>query len=106
MYLAYTLRSKRFQDEMVRDAGGTAIKHIYITRISKMRVPVPAIEEQMRICRELEHIESTLEGKQEILARSILLLGEYRTALISAAVTGQIDVRTYRKEPEAAMEAP
>jgi type I restriction enzyme S subunit len=31
-------------------------------------------------------------------------LREYRTALISAAVTGQIDIRTYRKEPEAVLE--
>jgi type I restriction enzyme S subunit len=31
-------------------------------------------------------------------------LREYRAGLISAAVTGQIDVRTYRKEPEAVLE--
>jgi type I restriction enzyme, S subunit len=34
----------------------------------------------------------------------IAKLREYRTALISAAVTGQIDVRTYCREPEAILE--
>ena len=40
----------------------------------------------------------------EGLRRMVDSLREYRTALISAAVTGQIDVRTYRREPEAVLE--
>ena len=32
-------------------------------------------------------------------------LKEYRSALITAAVTGQIDVRTYRRDPEEVLEA-
>jgi hypothetical protein len=37
-------------------------------------------------------------AKEKLLSRSINSLGAYRMALVTAAVTGQIDVRQYGKE--------
>jgi type I restriction enzyme S subunit len=56
-------------------------------------LPVPPVEEQRQI---LSLIESQGQGVDSLLAeaqRAIDLLQDRRTALISAAVTGQIDVR-------------
>ena len=39
------------------------------------------------------------------IGEAIERLHEYRAALITAAVTGQIDVRTYRRDPEEVLEA-
>lgn len=54
---------------------------------------LPPMEEQLRI---VEHIENEV-GQIDTLADEVRAgldhLQEYRTALISAAVTGQIDVR-------------
>lgn len=53
----------------------------------------PTLEEQKRI---LEHIRSNVEYMDaliEVASRAIARLTEYRTALITAATTGKIDVR-------------
>ena len=74
-------------------------KNIYLDEVKNMVVTVPPDEEQLAI---VEHIENnaitfdSLIGKAE---KAIGLMQERRTALISAAVTGKIDVRNW-KAPE------
>lgn len=61
--------------------------------LSALRVPLPPLEEQSRIC---NYLEVRLEEFDTLAAeaqRAVDLLQERRSALISAAVTGQIDVR-------------
>lgn len=61
--------------------------------LSSMRIPLPPIEDQEAIS---SHLESRLNEFDTLTAeaqRAIDLLQERRMALISAAVTGQIDVR-------------
>ena len=64
-------------------------------------LPLPPIDEQRAIGafldREMERIDSLAEKMRLIIER----LGEYRTALITAAVTGKIDVRASLESPEA-----
>ena len=56
-------------------------------------LPLPPIEEQRAIAafldRETERIDALVAKTRLLIER----LGEYRTALITAAVTGKIDVR-------------
>jgi type I restriction enzyme S subunit len=54
---------------------------------------VPPIGEQKDIERHLQSYASTFDALSAEAQRAIDLLQERRTALISAAVTGQIDVR-------------
>ena len=59
-----------------------------------MLVPVPPVQEQHRIAVYLSEQTSRIDG---LIAESeglIALSQERRAALITAAVTGQIDVRT------------
>ena len=57
----------------------------------KEKIPVPPIEEQLKIAKLVEK-----ERKLKLAVdKSINLLKEHRTALITAAVTGQIDLREY-----------
>ena len=61
--------------------------------LSALRVPLPPLEEQLQIC---EYLGDRLKEFDTLTAeaqRAIDFLQERRTALISAAVTGQIDVR-------------
>jgi type I restriction enzyme S subunit len=63
-------------------------------------VTCPPLEEQTEIVGRLEKGIRGLEGlMQESMAAAALLL-ERRSALISAAVTGQIDVRGLATEEE------
>jgi len=92
-FLATALLGSVYQEKMIFDAGGTTIKHIYISRLSKMLLAVPPIKEQYDI---LKYLNYEVQASDQLIAesqRAIDLLKERRSALISAAVTGKIDVR-------------
>ena len=61
--------------------------------IKKFKVVVPPIKEQREIVSFLESNLKKYDNLKEETLQSIELLKEHRTALISAAVTGKIDVR-------------
>lgn len=61
--------------------------------IGSLRIPLPPVEEQRQIAAYLIEQERRITESVELLRRHTGMLLEYRTALISAAVTGQIDVR-------------
>ena len=61
--------------------------------ILELEIAVPAIEEQHAIVATLARETSKLDSLTAEAQRAIGLLQERRTALISAAVTGKIDVR-------------
>ena len=93
-YLLFVFRS--MGNEFARLKYGSTHNTIYMPDIMGLRFALPRIEEQVKI---LEFIDCQLNGHDALLAsakRSIELLNERRTALISAAVTGQIDVRGFK----------
>jgi type I restriction enzyme, S subunit len=96
-FLANILLSRRYQDRMVFEAGGTTIKHIYITRLQKMPFPVPTLDDQRAINARIDATRQRVGLLGDKITASIDRLKEYRSALITAAVTGQIDVTTYAK---------
>ena len=63
--------------------------------IGDIKVPVPPLAEQIAIAGYLESLASDFDILTTEAQRAIDLLQERRTALISAAVTGQIDVREF-----------
>lgn len=69
--------------------------------IGAIEVPLPPREELCAILDALESQLGQIDGLQDVARNSLSLLQERRSALIAAAVTGQIDVRG-AVEPEAA----
>ncbi len=67
-----------------------------VEALGNLRIPAPSIEEQNRIADYLIIEASKWESLIETAVQSIALLQERRSALISEAVTGQIDVRNYK----------
>lgn len=61
--------------------------------VRKIRIAAPPIEEQKAIADFIENETGKLDRLIHEASRSMELLQERRTALISAAVTGKIDVR-------------
>ncbi|MFZ2281208.1 MAG: restriction endonuclease subunit S [Prosthecobacter sp.] len=75
-------------------AGGTAtIPHLTGEQLRRYRFPCPPVEEQRQIVKFLDFEAQKYDALMGEAQRAIDLLQERRTALISAAVTGQIDVR-------------
>jgi type I restriction enzyme S subunit len=92
-FMQHTLRAAPYRERMTFEAGGTAIKHIYITRLARMSIALPAKEEQLAIATFLDRETARIDALVAKVRDAIERLKELRTALISAAVTGKIDVR-------------
>ena len=59
-FLKYLLFSPHYQKVMEGDSDGSTIKHIYITRVDKMQVAVPPMEEQKRILTVVKSIDDRI----------------------------------------------
>lgn len=94
-FIYYALASDMFRQSIEVDLTGVSVPHISPEQILRFKVPVLSLEEQDARCAkadiEDERIRE-LEGQtKELLER----LGEYRSSLISAAVTGQLDMGAF-----------
>jgi type I restriction enzyme S subunit len=93
-FLYNLLRSPEYQARIVFEAGGTTIKHIYISRLAKMPVALPPRNEQCSISEFLKREILKIDYLIVKIQKGIELLREFRSALISASITGKIDVRS------------
>jgi len=74
--------------------------------ILELEVPLPTLLEQQEIIKFLNNENALLDALTVEAERGIALLKERRSALISAAVTGKIDVRkTAQQESSTLQEA-
>jgi len=92
-YLKYHFLSASGQGELWSRATGSTAVGIRADRFKDSLVTVPPLEEQKEIVYLLDNEIVGLEKPLQKIEQSIERLQEYRTALISAAVTGKIDVR-------------
>jgi len=70
--------------------------------MASREVALPPIEEQLKIEMHIQNQLGRINALQSESVSAVQLLQERRSALISAAVTGQIDVRGLVPEAEAA----
>ncbi len=78
---------------------GVTVMHIYSSELKYMLIPLPPLDEQRSIAEFLDQQAERIDALRERIETAIERLQEYRTALVTAAVTGKIDVR----DPVAAM---
>lgn len=91
-FLAHYLRSYPTRSYFVSASGGTTIANLSLATLRGTPVPVPPFQEQMEVTRWLDEQIHKLDGLRTKSLQAIALLRERRSALISAAVTGKIDV--------------
>ncbi|GGY21865.1 restriction endonuclease subunit S [Paludibacterium paludis] len=84
------------------DSVGSTKGAITCDQISRFQIPLPSLEEQDRIVIHLNEAIQKLDALSHDVGVAITLLKERRSALISAAVTGKIDVRNWQPEASAA----
>lgn len=92
-YYRYVLTAYRDRGVLDILSNKSTIAHFTAEKLRGLRVPVPPIDEQRRIAAYLDEQTSRIDN---LIAESedlIALSQERRAALITAAVTGQIDVR-------------
>ena len=99
-FLCTVLRSNVTFEQFALTSRGGTMDVINIGTLADIQIAVPPLDEQRRIVAHLDDASSkfdTLAGQAET---AIGLLTERRSALISAAVTGKIDVRGLVPQPE------
>lgn len=74
-------------------AGGDLRDGLNLEMIGSIKCPLPSINEQIEIAKYLDSVKEKNLHLIERCKKSIELLTEHRSSLISAAVTGKIDVR-------------
>ncbi len=72
---------------------GSTLKTIGMSDVRKLTMPVPPLPEQTAIASYLDRETAKIDRLVAKVEAAIVRLQEYRTALITAAVTGKIDVR-------------
>lgn len=92
-FLSYFCKNSFFIENVVSRSVGVSYPAINALEIGNIFLVIPPIEEQQAIAeyldRETGKIDSLIEKENQLIEK----MKEYRTALISAAVTGKIDVR-------------
>lgn len=92
-FLALLLRGSSRETLGRVDEAAHGTKVLRLEDWTSLPLPIPPIHEQFRIVAEVVRHLAEIDTLTAEAQRAIALLQERRTALISAAVTGQIDVR-------------
>jgi type I restriction enzyme S subunit len=92
-FLYYWLSSQLLQEEVWLNAVQAAQPNLSLEDIGNFIMPFPPLPEQHTIATLLDRETAKIDTLTAEIEAAIAHLEEYRTALISAAVTGKIDVR-------------
>jgi type I restriction enzyme S subunit len=94
-FLKLLLESPRYQRKMLDDAGGSTIKHIYITIVNLMRVGLPPRrEEQRAIATALSDVDSLLGALNRLIAKK----RDLKQATMQQLLTGQTRLPGFHSE--------
>jgi type I restriction enzyme S subunit len=108
-YLAYfmTVEGFRTQISLAAEGASSSMQNIAKEDYLAIHSLLPSFDEQLKIVEVVEKKRRQFLHLEQQAAYAVQLLQERRTALISAAVTGKIDVRDWQapiSEQEVAME--
>lgn len=94
-FAGYAFRSRPYVDQfmLASMSVGDIQRQIKWPHLRRIMVSLPSLSEQKQIVKELDRRLFRLEGLIARTRMSVTYLQEKRTALITAAVTGKIDVR-------------
>lgn len=93
-FLKMLLESPYYQAVIIGDAGGSTIKHIYITKLDKMNIAIPKkIDEQIKILQLIEEQSIYIYELQ----RELLKYNSIKTGLMQDLLSGKVRVNMDNK---------
>ena len=99
-YIAWALTTRHYRDQVRQLSVGASasMQNLSYEDFLNIRLYVPPLEDEERIANELATAAAILHASIDDAESAIAIAQERRAALISAAVTGQIDI-TERRRP-------
>ncbi|QRF24572.1 restriction endonuclease subunit S [Alicyclobacillus sp. TC] len=86
------------RDWLLIESVGSTMDNLNTQILSSTPLLIPPLTEQHRIVQRVSEISEAIRQATKKLEQQAVLLSEYRQALITAAVTGKIDVRQYSSD--------
>lgn len=99
-YVGYLLKSDGFVGNVVAKSVGVSYPAINASDLVRIHLVVPPITEQNEIVSLLNEKLINIDTQKNKIEDVISKLSEYRSALITSAVTGKIDVRDFEVKLE------
>ncbi|WP_296331476.1 restriction endonuclease subunit S [Reyranella sp.] len=100
-WVRWALLSAAVREDLASGSLGAAVRGINIFDLKRADIPTPPLDEQIAIADYVGGENSRIEKLSAGAQHAIDLLRERRAALISAAVTGQIDARAFAERKAA-----
>ncbi len=98
-YLMWAMNSSAVYQQVLEGVTGPTAPHVNISEVINFLIPMPELAEQQLISQHIDTIVAQTDGLVALAQDGIELLRERRSTLISLAVTGKIDIRTYMAKP-------
>ncbi len=92
-FLQYSLLGKLTETQISIGAKSNTVTNLHLDKIKEFWATIPPLQEQKAIAQYLDQKTSEIDQQKVKIQQAIELLKEYRTSLITNAVTGKIDVR-------------
>lgn len=93
VFLLFSIYSPLVRNQIDAKSKGSTVGHLRVGEVGGLPCLLPSLDEQRIIVCKLEKFCAQFDALAAEAQTAITLLQERRTALISAAVTGKIDVR-------------
>jgi len=94
-YLLYVFRA--MGSEFQRLKYGSTHSTIYMPDVAKLSMPLPPLDEQRAIVALARDRKARMEDLSDSAKKAVERLREYRSSLISATVTDQLDINSYKE---------
>ncbi|WKZ64958.1 MAG: restriction endonuclease subunit S [Flavobacteriales bacterium] len=91
-YLFYTMVAVHGRGVFLAEGNPNTIPHLTGEKFRRYRFPQPPHEEQVAIAEHLDQMTTRIDALVTKVEAAVERLQEYRTALISAAVTGKVQI--------------
>lgn len=99
-FLKNFILSKAFQTSLYKFATGSTALGIKSERLTYLKLLIPPMDEQIQIVEFIDQETQKIDQMTETVNRTIERLKEYRSTLITQAVTGKIDVRHHNNNKQ------
>ena len=100
-FMLYQLWNANLQQRFVAAQNKATIGHLPAETLRAYVFLFPSLNEQVEITTYLDSFTNKLDALSDQACQAVQILQERRSALISAAVTGKMEVRNYRPEEAA-----
>jgi type I restriction enzyme S subunit len=97
-FIRFIVQSDLFYEQIKLLQTGSTIQHFGPIHLQQMKVLLPPICEQEELCKLIETSLKRIDKLIKNAADIISLTNERKIALISAAITGKIDVRDWQEQ--------